>query len=112
METILAEMDRSSVTRVSDGEKDVKFEGTNGKGIGLVAKFSGDSYTTCVMSEKTGSDIFLLLDNGCNGSIDASKRGDQEVEPADSWGMAPVSNSILIDLERFTRFASERFPKK
>jgi hypothetical protein len=111
METILGQLDKTSLTTVKDGVKSIKFIGTNKRSLSFVAQFANDYYTTCLFSELTGKDLFRTVDNGCNGSIEMFQRGDQEPEAADTWGMAPVANGMLIDLERFTRFASETFPK-
>jgi hypothetical protein len=111
MEQILGEIDRSRATVADKDRHTLSFIGSNGKEISITAQISGNHYSTCVLHEKDGRDVFYAIDDGCNGSIDAYEYNNKS-EEVDKWVMAPLANSMLRNLEHLTRLTSEMFPKQ
>jgi hypothetical protein len=109
---ILRHLESTKITQDSKKYMIFAIDGSNGIALHLAAYYEGGTFTNCIFSEQSKEGEARYLDEGCNGSIDAFKRPDGTNEEAESWGMAPVMRSFVMDIGRFTAFAADALPKQ
>ena len=109
LDTILKEMNASTITIVNpDGMQIFNMTGTGEIIVQLGA--TPDRSLCSVNVKMPGDDIMTFMDQ-CAGRIDRFVMNGGKREQADSTALDPVLNRILTDVERFTQFAAQMFPK-
>jgi hypothetical protein len=110
MEDLLEDLEHTSAVARKYNTMSLKFEGKNDINFSITATYApgGKYYDTCVPTELNHEYLLQLIDQGCNGSIEFTKREGylaHSLQPANKWAMVPVMHSKLLDMRRFTAFA-------
>lgn len=111
LETILHQMEQTSVTDNEKNRRTILISGTNKMFITLAADISGDHYENCLLGTRSLQGDIAFIDETCSGSVRHYIQGEEEHE-VNVWDVAPRLNKALTALERFTSLLSAQFPKK